>query len=55
MRDLVSRERLAIVLVTHDAEVASIADRRIRLRDGQIEAIEDSMTGLDLDRVTRGD
>ncbi|GIW05836.1 MAG: macrolide ABC transporter ATP-binding protein [Dehalococcoidia bacterium] len=37
-----NRERgLTIVLVTHDPEVAAIAGRRVRLRDGRIEAVEE--------------
>ncbi|MCS6800928.1 MAG: ABC transporter ATP-binding protein [Dehalococcoidia bacterium] len=37
-----NRERtLTIVIVTHDPEVAAIAQRQVRLRDGRIEAIEE--------------
>ncbi|MFN8532732.1 MAG: ABC transporter ATP-binding protein [Dehalococcoidia bacterium] len=32
---------LTIVLVTHDPEVAAVAGRQVRLRDGRIEAIEE--------------
>lgn len=35
------------IVVTHDAPVASIADRIARLRDGQIEAIEDNRPATD--------
>jgi len=35
--DLVSPER-AIVIVTHDLEVAAGTDRRVSMRDGEIEA-----------------
>ena len=43
MELLLERNRAAgttLVLVTHDAELASLADRRIVVRDGQI--VEDS-------------
>ncbi|MCS7002669.1 MAG: ABC transporter ATP-binding protein [Dehalococcoidia bacterium] len=37
-----NRERgVTIVMVTHDPDVASVAARRIRLRDGRIESIEE--------------
>lgn len=37
-----NRERkLTIVIVTHDPEVAAVAHRQVRLRDGRVEAIEE--------------
>jgi ABC-type lipoprotein export system ATPase subunit len=39
-RVLSEEERVTIVLVTHDADVASWADRTIRVRDGRIEKEE---------------
>jgi putative ABC transport system ATP-binding protein len=38
--DLLRREKLTMVLVTHDAQVAARADRIIHLQDGRIERIE---------------
>lgn len=38
-------KRTTLVLVTHDAEIASRADRRIVLKDGRI--VEDVLTGRD--------
>jgi putative ABC transport system ATP-binding protein len=32
-----ARDGAAVVVVTHSAEVAAVADREIRLRDGRIE------------------
>jgi putative ABC transport system ATP-binding protein len=38
-----ARERsAAVVLVTHDAEAAALADRRFVLRDGRLRAVEDA-------------
>ncbi|MBM3810590.1 MAG: ABC transporter ATP-binding protein [Acidimicrobiia bacterium] len=38
--ELNKREQTTLILVTHDAELASRADRCIRLRDGQIDSDE---------------
>ncbi|MBI5433508.1 MAG: ABC transporter ATP-binding protein [Planctomycetes bacterium] len=38
--ELRARERTTLVLVTHDLEVARLADRRVHLRAGRIERIE---------------
>jgi putative ABC transport system ATP-binding protein len=38
--DLLRREKLTMVLVTHDSQVAARADRIIHLQDGRIERIE---------------
>jgi putative ABC transport system ATP-binding protein len=40
LAELRERERTTLVLVTHDGEVARIADRRVHLRAGRIERIE---------------
>jgi len=40
LEDLREREKLALVMVTHDARIAQRAERRIHLRDGQIMAQE---------------
>jgi putative ABC transport system ATP-binding protein len=40
--ELKARERSTLVLVTHDPEVARLADRRVHLRAGRIERIESS-------------
>jgi putative ABC transport system ATP-binding protein len=41
--DLNSREQTTLILVTHDANLASFADRRVTLRDGKI--VSDERTG----------
>lgn len=38
LRDTVDSLKKTVVLVTHDLEVASLADRRVGLRDGRIES-----------------
>jgi len=38
--NLVRKNGLTLVMVTHDPEVASRADRIIHLRDGKIQQIE---------------
>jgi putative ABC transport system ATP-binding protein len=40
LAELRAKERSTLVLVTHDREVARLADRRIHLRAGRIERIE---------------
>jgi putative ABC transport system ATP-binding protein len=40
LRRLNREQRLTLVVVTHDPAVAAYADRVVRLRDGQIVAIE---------------
>ncbi|MFZ0547247.1 MAG: ABC transporter ATP-binding protein [Candidatus Promineifilaceae bacterium] len=40
MRDLNHQEKTTIVLVTHNVAIAPMADRVVRLSDGQIDAIE---------------
>ena len=40
MIELRSREKTTLVLVTHDGEVARLADRRVHLRAGRVERIE---------------
>ena len=40
LSSLQARAGVTLVLVTHDAEVAARADRRVHLRDGRIERIE---------------
>ena len=42
-RELNAREGITIVLVTHDAVVAGHASRNIRLRDGLVESITDTV------------
>lgn len=42
--DLNSRESTTLVLVTHDANLASFADRRVTLRDGKIVSDERTRT-----------
>jgi lipoprotein-releasing system ATP-binding protein len=37
LRDLNERQNLTIVMVTHDQSIAAVADRTVRLADGQIE------------------
>jgi putative ABC transport system ATP-binding protein len=34
---LVDERGVAVVVVTHDAEVAALADRRVHVRDGLLE------------------
>jgi len=42
LREMVSRDRLTVLLVTHDHELASsFADRIITMRDGRIESLKD--------------
>lgn len=40
LRDAVRGEKVTMVLVTHDSDVAAFADRVVHLRDGQIQRIE---------------
>ena len=40
LRDAVRGEKVTLVLVTHDSDVAAFADRVVHLRDGQIQRIE---------------
>ena len=47
LKELVNQEGLTIVLVTHEQEVASYAERIIRMRDGRI--IADSGAGISYD------
>ncbi len=42
MVEMNRRRGATLVLVTHDAELASLADRRIRLRDGRVESDEEN-------------
>jgi len=44
LRDLNRQQGITLIVVTHDQEVADFADRIIRLRDGQIVAIEERAT-----------
>lgn len=41
LRDLNREEGITLIVVTHDQDVADFADRIVRLRDGQIVAIEE--------------
>jgi putative ABC transport system ATP-binding protein len=36
LRSIAHEQRAAVLLVTHDAEAAALADRRLRLRDGRL-------------------
>ena len=36
MRDLTKKENATTILVTHDLEIAKIADRILKMRDGKI-------------------
>jgi ABC-type lipoprotein export system ATPase subunit len=40
LRDAASRFGSAVLMATHSAEAAAIADVRVRLRDGRVEAVE---------------
>lgn len=40
IRDCAARFGAAVVMATHSAEAAAIADRRVRMRDGRIESVE---------------
>ncbi len=40
MRELVDDRRQTIIMVTHDPQLAALADRIVRVRDGQIESDE---------------
>ncbi|MFN7997800.1 MAG: ABC transporter ATP-binding protein [Bryobacteraceae bacterium] len=42
LRDASAHFGATVLMATHSAEAAAIADRRVRLRDGRIEAIEHS-------------
>jgi putative ABC transport system ATP-binding protein len=39
LRNVVEQHQLAVVMVTHDSEVARSADRIVQLRDGRLDAI----------------
>jgi len=41
LRDTIAAQQVTLLLVTHDLEVASHADRIVHLRDGHIQYIED--------------
>ena len=45
MRQLVDDRRQTIIMVTHDHEMAALADRIVRVRDGHIESDEAVMAG----------
>lgn len=51
LRQLVDEHRQTIVMVTHDAEVASQADRIVRLRDGLVEDRAEAAAAVPLDRL----
>jgi putative ABC transport system ATP-binding protein len=40
LRDLVDRQRQTVVLVTHDMQVADVADRIVRMADGRILSVD---------------
>jgi ABC-type lipoprotein export system ATPase subunit len=40
LRDCANRFGAAVVMATHSAEAAAIADARVRMRDGRIESVE---------------
>jgi len=45
VRDLNTRERLTVILVTHDDRVAAMAGRALRLRDGMLEPVTFARAG----------
>lgn len=52
MVEMNRRRGATLVLVTHDAELAALADRRIRLRDGRVVSDEeDNLTNKLLDNI----
>jgi len=59
MRDLAKKDRCAVLVVTHDPEVARMADRVLLLRDGQL--VEELVgaffkhSGVDVDSLRRAD
>ena len=42
IRESAARYGAAVLLATHSAEAAAVADVRVRLRDGRIESVERS-------------
>jgi putative ABC transport system ATP-binding protein len=52
IRHSASDKQTAVVLVTHNAEVAHIADKVIRLHDGEIESITENETPLTVKEVS---
>lgn len=51
MQDIVREHRQTLVMVTHDSNLASYADRRIRIMDGKIVGIEEG--GREAEEIKR--
>jgi putative ABC transport system ATP-binding protein len=51
LRDAANDSNTAVVMVTHNAEFASIAHKVIRLHDGKILSIEENMQPIDVQEV----
>lgn len=51
LQEMTKKYNKSVVIVTHNAVIAPAADRVIRLKDGVIEAIEDNLNPLSMEKV----
>lgn len=51
LQEMTKKYNKSVVIVTHNAAIAPAADRVIRLKDGVVEAIEDNLNPLSMEKV----